>query len=101
MLISTAICLVSDLKDPGNLPSMRLIEGAKCKLLPRSSSDDGPEYHGKLYDLFLPADADNCPHPSIRNRPDGHITGDLFEETKPGYYIFREIKPCCLFKGLR
>ncbi|KAJ7625660.1 hypothetical protein FB45DRAFT_795845, partial [Roridomyces roridus] len=30
-----------------------------------------------------------CPHPSIRNRPDGHITADLFEELKPGVYCFR------------
>ncbi|KAF8058198.1 acetyl-CoA synthetase-like protein [Lyophyllum atratum] len=90
----TALCLVSDLMDPENLPSMRLVEGMNCKLLPRSTSapqdaNDASEYEGKLFDLFIPADADNCPHQSIRNRPDGHITGDLFEETRPGYYLFR------------
>ena len=44
----------------------------------------------QLYDLFLPTTALNCPHPKVRNRPNGHITGDLFEEIKPGYYAFRE-----------
>jgi len=76
---------------------MHLIEGIKCRLIPTSgvsvSELDGDSEKrsgsGKLYDCFLPADADNCPHPSIRNRPDGHITGDLFEETAPGFYAFR------------
>ncbi|GLB41447.1 putative AMP-binding enzyme [Lyophyllum shimeji] len=90
----TAICMVSDLKDPGNLPSMRLIEGMNCKLLLRrisasSEAAEDPGHDEHLFDFFVPEDAGNCPHSSVRNRPDGHITGDLFEETRPGYYIFR------------
>lgn len=76
---------------------MHLIPGIKCQLIPTSGVNkfelDGDSEKrsgtGQLFDCFLPADADNCPHPSIRNRPDGHITGDLFEETVPGYYAFR------------
>lgn len=44
---------------------------------------------GVLYDLFVPDTAPNCPHPLVRNRPDGHSTGDLFEEVEPGFYAFR------------
>ncbi|CAA7268855.1 unnamed protein product [Cyclocybe aegerita] len=90
-------CLVSDISDVKTLPSMHIIEGIKCKLLPTSGVNkvelDGDSEKrargGQLYDCFIPADADNCPHPSIRNRPDGHITGDIFEETTPGLYAFR------------
>lgn len=44
---------------------------------------------GQLYDFFVPSSQPNCPHPSVMSRPDGHITGDIFEETRPGYYAFR------------
>ncbi|KAG6915475.1 hypothetical protein DXG01_011306 [Tephrocybe rancida] len=84
-----SICLVSDLKEPENLPSMRLVGGSNIQLVP--VQEDGAEHHGKLCDIFVPADAPNCPHSSIRNRPNGHVTGDLFEETKPGYFVFREL----------
>ncbi|KAG6906981.1 hypothetical protein DXG01_011121 [Tephrocybe rancida] len=84
-----AICLVSDIKELESLPSMRLIGGGNIQLL--SVQEDGTEHHGKLFDVFVPADAPNCPHSSIRNRPNGHVTGDLFEEVKPGYFIFRKL----------
>ncbi|KAG6919674.1 hypothetical protein DXG01_002617 [Tephrocybe rancida] len=87
----TAICLVSDLGDPENLLSLRLIEGMGCQLLPIASEGVDAERDDttRIFDMFVPASAGNCPHPTVRNRPDGHITGDLFEEVKPGYYIFR------------
>lgn len=90
----TAICMVSDLKEPGSLPSMRLIEGMNCRLLPRRTltslnTDEGESHDEHLFDFFVPEDAGNCLHSSVRNRPNGHITGDLFEETRPGYYAFR------------
>ncbi|KAF8174893.1 acetyl-CoA synthetase-like protein [Pholiota molesta] len=88
---------VSDVNNTAALPSMRIIKGVDAKLIPATSSQkevlDGDAASrlqgGKIFDLFIPADAANCPHPSIRNRPDGHITGDLFEETSPGMYAFR------------
>ncbi|KAG6820548.1 hypothetical protein H0H93_015433 [Arthromyces matolae] len=82
-----SVSLVSDLKEPENLPSMRLIEGSNIQLV-RLAPDD-PKYHTKLCDIFVPEDAPNCPHKSYRNRPDGHVSGDLFEETRPGYFAFR------------
>ncbi|KAJ6620659.1 hypothetical protein B0H10DRAFT_2163492 [Mycena sp. CBHHK59/15] len=93
----TAGCLVSPLSVKGILPAMRVIEGVQCEFIPTRGLDqsylDGDAEQraqcGQLFDLFLPAEADNCPHPSRRNRPDGHITGDLFEEVEPGFYCFR------------
>lgn len=94
-------CLVANVRKEGlpkkMLPAMRLIEGVQCTFLPARGLDktdlDGDSEHrvtgGKLFDIFVSSDAPNCPHPSIRNRPDGHITGDLFEEIEPGYYAFR------------
>ncbi|KAF8194081.1 acetyl-CoA synthetase-like protein [Pholiota molesta] len=90
-------CLVSDVNNTAALPSMHIIKDVDAKLIPATSSKkedlDGDAASrlqgGNLFDLFIPADAANCPHPSIRNRPDGHITGDLFEETSPGMYAFR------------
>ncbi|KAG6833313.1 hypothetical protein H0H87_008945 [Tephrocybe sp. NHM501043] len=91
--VTVTISLVSDLGDPENMLSLRLIEGMGCQLIPVPSNgieDEGREGNRRVFDMFIPASADNCPHPTIRNRPNGHITGDLFEEVRPGYYIFRE-----------
>ncbi|KAJ7575415.1 hypothetical protein C8J56DRAFT_1063654 [Mycena floridula] len=33
--------------------------------------------------------ADQCPHEWVRNRSNGYVTGDLFEEVKPGLYAYR------------
>ncbi|KAG6856200.1 hypothetical protein H0H87_006596 [Tephrocybe sp. NHM501043] len=85
-LYHLAICLVSDLHDPQTLPSMRLIDGMDCEFLPRCMDEQE-----QLFDLFVPSGAGNCPHARVRNRPDGHITGDLFEATRHGYYIFRSL----------
>ncbi|KAJ7333444.1 acetyl-CoA synthetase-like protein [Mycena albidolilacea] len=93
----TAITMVTPLAEKGILPAMRLIEGLDYKFIPTKGLDhtdldrDSEQrvQGGQLFDLFLPAEADNCPHHSIRNRPDGHITGDLFEEVQPGLYCFR------------
>ncbi|KAJ6629584.1 acetyl-CoA synthetase-like protein [Mycena sp. CBHHK59/15] len=92
-----AVCLVSPLNIEGILPAMRVIDGVQCTFIPArglgSSDLDGDSetrsQGGQLFDLFVPPEADNCPHPSIRNRPDGHITGDLFEEIQPGFFCFR------------
>ncbi|KAJ7983251.1 acetyl-CoA synthetase-like protein [Mycena polygramma] len=90
-------CLVTPLAEKVLSPGMRVINGINCKFIPTQGLDytqlDGDSEQrsqgGQLFDLFLPSEADNCPHPSIRNRPDGHITGDLFEEVQPGLYCFR------------
>ena len=77
--------MVSDLGSQENY--LRAIPELGLQLIPALHAGDSQT---QLYDLFLPLTALNCPHPSVRNRPDGHITGDLFEEVKPGYYAFRK-----------
>ncbi|KAF9531400.1 acetyl-CoA synthetase-like protein [Crepidotus variabilis] len=92
----TAACLTSLITEPEHLPSMRPLKNVKCTLIPidppKEELDGENEKRaggGKFFDLLIPADAPNCPHPTVRNRPTGHITGDLFEETAPGFYAFR------------
>jgi hypothetical protein len=75
---------------------MRVIPGIECSFIPTGSvKEDLDSVHdnkfqgGQLYDLFVPASAGNCPYPTFRNRPNGHISGDIFEEVQPGYYAFR------------
>jgi hypothetical protein len=82
--------MISELGSTENF--LRPIPELGLKLIPALNDvANGPAGSEKeLYDLFVPLTALNCPHASVRNRPDGHITGDLFEEVKPGYYVFRE-----------
>jgi hypothetical protein len=88
---------ISDVGNLETLPAMRIIPGIKCELIPirhvnKTDLDtvhEGRFVGGQMFDVFIPEDAPNCPVPSVRNRPNGHITGDLFEEVKPGYYAFR------------
>ncbi|KAJ7580942.1 acetyl-CoA synthetase-like protein [Mycena floridula] len=92
----TGICLVSDLSNKANLPLMRIIN-PQTQMIPATNMNkadlDGDSIGrfqgGTLYDLFIPETADHCPHDTVRNRSNGHITGDLFEEVKPGLYAFR------------
>jgi hypothetical protein len=42
----------------------------------------------QLCDFSVPAMEHNYPHPIVMNRLDGHITSDIFEEVKSGYYAF-------------
>ena len=81
----TAQCMISDLGAREGL--LRPIPELGLRLVPALHAGDAQT---QLFDLFLPLSALNCPHPAVRNRPDGHVTGDLFEEVKPGYYAFRE-----------
>ncbi|KAJ6471759.1 acetyl-CoA synthetase-like protein [Mycena vitilis] len=93
-----ALCMVSDLHNLKSLPTMRLLPvNEQCQFVPAKSlttselAGDAQKRAGggQLFDFFVPASAPNCPHPTIRNRPDGHISGDLFEEVKKGCYAFR------------
>ncbi|KAH9848727.1 acetyl-CoA synthetase-like protein [Lenzites betulinus] len=70
---------------------LQLASEVTCKLVPVGREDDGSSsaHSRRLYEFFVSADSKTCPHPSVRNRPDGHVTGDLFEEVKPGCYVFR------------
>ncbi|KAI0765860.1 acetyl-CoA synthetase-like protein [Trametes elegans] len=72
-------------------PYLRLPPGAQCRLLPTDREDEerSSTPSVQLYDFFVSAELNTCPHPSVRNRPDGHVTGDLFAQVKPGCYVFR------------
>lgn len=79
---------------------LRLASEVTCKLVPVGREDDGSSsaHSRRLYEFFVSADSKTCPHPSVRNRPDGHVTGDLFEEVKPGCYVFRK-RPLCAWQA--
>ncbi|KAJ7738147.1 acetyl-CoA synthetase-like protein [Mycena metata] len=92
------LCLISHISEKDHLPAMRIISSVECEFIPTTQHIDASELtEGKvgseetqLYELFIPAHSRNCPHPSVRNRPpEGHVTGDLFEEVTPGRYVFR------------
>ncbi|TCD63101.1 hypothetical protein EIP91_006005 [Steccherinum ochraceum] len=99
MYASTEIApsLVSDLDKLNKLPLMRVLPGLTLKFVETGglrpndvdSGSDSRSGGGELLELFVPITSPNCPHPDIRNRPDGHYTGDLFEEVEEGYYAFR------------
>lgn len=76
---------------------LRPVSIVTAKLIPLAPEDGENPAHAvrQLYDFFVCADAKTCPHPSVRNRPDGHVTGDLFEEVKPGCFVFRTSSPRC------
>jgi len=92
----TSICLVSDFGAKSDFPLMRLAV-SDAKMIPAwtveqldlDGDNSGRFQGGALYDLFIPDTSDHCPHPWVRNRSNGHVTGDLFEEVKPGRYAFR------------
>lgn len=75
---------------------LRLASEVRCELRPLGlgENDDSSAPSRQLYEFFVSADSKTCPHPTIRNRPDGHVTGDLFEEVKPGCYVFRKWRSC-------
>ncbi|KAH8101485.1 acetyl-CoA synthetase-like protein [Cristinia sonorae] len=90
-------CLVNDFVNPNSLPLMRLVpdigltfvKSANLRPSDMDGRSDAKSRGGELYYLFAPESSPCCPHKSIRNRPDGHNTGDLFEEVEPGLYAFR------------
>ena len=83
--LELAQCMVSELGAKESY--MKPIKELGLELVPALH---GGESQTQLYDVYLPLTALNCPHPSVRNRPDGHVTGDLFEQVRPGYYAFRK-----------
>ena len=70
---------------------LKTISLVNSRMIPVEEEDGGVSAPGTvhLYNFFIPADSPTCPHASIRNRPDGHVTGDLFEEVHPGCFAFR------------
>ncbi|CDO71051.1 hypothetical protein BN946_scf184844.g55 [Trametes cinnabarina] len=77
-------------------PYLRPISEVKCELLPLDTENGSNATKGalQLHEFFVSAESATCPHHTVRNRPDGHVTGDLFEEVKPDCYVFRESVLC-------
>ena len=71
---------------------MRPLDGVSYAFVPTSpetSTESGHQSNARLLELIILGDSGDCPDPSLRH-PDGHYhTGDLFQEVKPGSYIFR------------
>jgi acyl-coenzyme A synthetase/AMP-(fatty) acid ligase len=42
-----------------------------------------------MLELVILAESEDCPHPSLRGADAHFHTGDLFQEPRPGYYVFR------------
>ncbi|KAH7240027.1 uncharacterized protein BKA55DRAFT_576909 [Fusarium redolens] len=58
-----------------------------CEFIPLGGGSSSSD---QLLELVIPADADDCPHPSLRNNEDGKFhTGDLFQRVDADKYMYR------------
>jgi acyl-coenzyme A synthetase/AMP-(fatty) acid ligase len=78
--------------DGSNDRSVRPLDGVSYAFVPISpvtSTESGHQSNARLLELVILSNSGDCPDPSLRHS-DGHLhTGDLFQEVKPGSYIFR------------
>ena len=67
---------------------LRLLPGTVCSFEPIGASVPTEQVGRQLLELVIPAESEDCPHISLRQK-DGHFhTGDLFQEVDPGSYAF-------------
>ncbi|KAF5966489.1 4-hydroxybenzoate benzoate ligase [Fusarium coicis] len=58
-----------------------------CEFIPLG---EGSSSTDQLLELVIPADADDCPHPQLRNKDDGIFhTGDLFQRVADDQYLYK------------
>ncbi|KAM0354856.1 hypothetical protein ACHAPU_000685 [Fusarium lateritium] len=58
-----------------------------CEFIPLGESSSSTE---ELLELIIPAEADDCPHPSLRSKLDGKFhTGDVFQRAGPNQYVYK------------
>ncbi|KAF5630098.1 4-hydroxybenzoate benzoate ligase [Fusarium sp. NRRL 52700] len=58
-----------------------------CEFIPLVGN---PSSSDQLLELVIPADADDCPHPSLRDKSDGKFhTGDLFQRVGDDQYFYK------------
>lgn len=68
-------------------PYVTPLPGSGCEFIPFSETSSGSD---QLFQLVVPADTDDCPHPSLRNKSDGKFhTGDLFQCVGTDQYVYR------------
>jgi acyl-coenzyme A synthetase/AMP-(fatty) acid ligase len=77
------LSMVSSLASPYLSP----LPESGCQFIPLSESSSPPD---QLFELIVPTEADDCPHPSLRNKSDGKFhTGDLFQRVDANQYVYK------------
>jgi hypothetical protein len=71
---------------------VRPLDGVSYRFLPIgpvTPTESGHQSNARMLELVILAESDDCPDTSLRGA-DGHFhTGDLFQEPRPGHYVFR------------
>ncbi|RFN54376.1 4-hydroxybenzoate-- benzoate-- ligase [Fusarium flagelliforme] len=58
-----------------------------CEFIPFGETSSGSD---QLFQLIIPAESDDCPHPSLRNKSDGKFhSGDVFQRVGNDQYIYK------------
>ncbi|KAM0192276.1 hypothetical protein ACHAPI_008451 [Fusarium lateritium] len=58
-----------------------------CEFIPLGENSSSPD---ELLELLIPAEADDCPYPSLRSETDGKFhTGDVFQRVGPNQYVYK------------
>ncbi|KAJ7717991.1 putative amp-CoA ligase [Mycena metata] len=68
---------------------LRLLPGVSARFNRYRLPDDTEDTSSELWEMVLPPDAPDSPHPSLFSADGLYHTKDLFEEVKPGLYRFR------------
>ncbi|KAI3605677.1 amp-ligase [Moniliophthora roreri] len=76
--------------DPLNHFHICDVPGVSYRLDPVTHDGEGTQYSTNLLELVVLSDSIDCPSPSFRRPDDGHFhTGDLWEQSDDGGYIYR------------
>ncbi|KAM0319877.1 hypothetical protein ACHAPQ_010190 [Fusarium lateritium] len=75
------LVMMNDLRETSGY--LEMMPGTKYEYIPVDKLASGEQ----LLELVLPADAPNCPVPSLRSADGKFHTGDLFIEMAPGKYL--------------
>ncbi|EKJ67667.1 hypothetical protein FPSE_12184 [Fusarium pseudograminearum CS3096] len=68
-------------------PHVSPLPESGCRFIPLSESASSPN---RLFELIVPAEADECPDPPLRDKSDGMFhTGDLFERVDVDQYVYK------------
>jgi acyl-coenzyme A synthetase/AMP-(fatty) acid ligase len=68
------------------------LPGTKYAFLPMKGAEGAAASrnpNARLVELVVLKDSPDCPHESMRGSDGNYHTGDLFQEVKPGRYLFR------------
>ncbi|KAJ4258013.1 hypothetical protein NW762_008150 [Fusarium torreyae] len=70
-----------------NSPYLAPLPESQCEFVPvAKNSPESPQ----LFELVIPPESADCPHPSLRSKEDGKFhTGDLFQEVDDKQYVYK------------